>query len=117
AAGWLSYEEAGAILAARRVPALPRSLAARVLSVSWTTGLGDAPPSLLPYLVHPFVVANDRLKSAGWKPRHANEEALLLAGGVPDRSVWPWLTGAGAVTTGAAIGTWLLTRRARRRRA
>jgi nucleoside-diphosphate-sugar epimerase len=114
--GWLSYEEAGALLAARRVPALPMSLAATALSVSWTTGLGDAPPSLLPYLVHPFVVANDRLESAGWKPRHSNEEALLLASGVPDRSLWPWLAGAGAVTTGAAIGTWWLTRRTRRRR-
>jgi nucleoside-diphosphate-sugar epimerase len=114
--GWLSYEEAGALIAARGVPALPVSLAAKALRLSWMTGVGDAPPSLLPYLVHPFVVANDRLKSAGWKPRHSNEEALLLAGGVPDRSVWPWIAGAGAVTTGAAIGTWWLTRHARRRR-
>jgi nucleoside-diphosphate-sugar epimerase len=113
--GWLSYEEAGALLTAQRVPALPHALAARVLNISWMTGLADAPPSLLPYLVHPFVVANDRLKSAGWKPRHSNEEALLVAGGVPDRSLLPWLVGAGAVTTGAAIGTWWLTRRSRRR--
>ena len=27
--------------------------------------------------------------------------------------VLPWLAGAAAVTTGAAIGTWLLTRRRR----
>jgi nucleoside-diphosphate-sugar epimerase len=112
--GWLSYEDAGALLAGRRMPALPLSLAARVLGISWTTGLGDAPPSLLPYLVHPFVVANDRIESAGWKPRHSNEEALLLAGGVPDRALWPWLAGAGAVTTGAAIGAWWLARRRNR---
>ena len=109
--GWLAYEEAGALVPRGRVPALSPALATRVLAASWATGLGDAPPSLLPYLVHPFVVANDRLKSAGWKPRHSNEEALLLATGAPDRSLLPWLAGAGAVSAGAALGTWWLTRR------
>ena len=111
--GWLAYEEAGELRATGRMPALPEELAARVLAVSWATGLGDAPPSLVPYLVHPFVVANDRLKRAGWKPLHSNEEALLLASGAPDRSLVPWLAGAGAVTAGAALGTWWLTRRRR----
>jgi len=111
--GWLAYEEAGEMLPRGRMPALPEELATRVLAWSWATGIGDAPPSVVPYLVHPFVVANDRLKSAGWKPRHSNEEALLLASGVPDRSLLPWLAGAGAVTAGAALGTWWLTRRRR----
>jgi nucleoside-diphosphate-sugar epimerase len=109
--GWLAYEEAGELLASKRMPALPEELATRVLAVGWTTGFGDAPPALVPYLVHPFVVANDRLKSAGWKPLHSNEEALLLASGAPDHSLVPWLAGAGAVTAGAALGTWWLTRR------
>jgi UDP-glucose 4-epimerase len=109
--GWLTHEEAAAMVAGSRMPALPISLATRVLAVGWATGLGDAPPALLPYLLHPFVVANDRLKSAGWKPRHSNDEALLLATGAPDRSLLPWLAGAGAVTAGAALGTWWLTRR------
>jgi nucleoside-diphosphate-sugar epimerase len=112
--GWLAYEEAGALLASGRMPPLPEALARRVLSLSWATGLGDAPPAIVPYLMHPFVVANDRLKSAGWKPHHSNEEALLLATGAPDRSLVPWLAGAGAVTAGAALGTWWLTRRGRR---
>jgi nucleoside-diphosphate-sugar epimerase len=109
--GWLTYEEAGAMVAGSRMPALPVALATRVLAVTWATGLGDAPPALIPYLLHPFVVANDRLERAGWKPHHSNEEALLLATGAPDRSLWPWLAGAGAVTVGAALGTWWLTRR------
>ncbi len=50
--------------------------------------------------MHPWVVANDRLKHAGWKPQHSNDEALLLATGAPDRSLVPWLAGAGAVTAG-----------------
>jgi nucleoside-diphosphate-sugar epimerase len=111
--GWLAYEEAGALLPGGRMPALPEALATRVLSLSWATGLGDAPPAIVPYLMHSFVVANDRLKSAGWKPHHSNDEALLLATGAPDRSVVPWLVGAGAVTAGAALGTWWLTRRGR----
>ena len=109
--GWLTYEEASAMVAGGRVPALPVALATRALALSWASGLGDAPPALVPYLVHPFVVANDRLKRAGWKPHHSNDEALLLATGAPDRSVLPWLAGAGAVAVGAAIGTWWLTRR------
>ena len=109
--GWLAFEDAGALLRSGRMPPLPLKLATRVLAVSWATGLGDAPPAIVPYLMHPWVVANDRLKRAGWKPRHSNEEALLLATDAPDRSLVPWLAGAGAVTTGAAVGTWWLTRR------
>jgi nucleoside-diphosphate-sugar epimerase len=109
--GWLSYEEAGALLPGGRLPALPAALATRVLTISWATGLGDAPPALVPYLTYPFVVANDRLKQAGWKPQHSNDEALLLATGSSQLQLVPLLVGAGAVTAGAALGTWWLTRR------
>lgn len=113
---WLASEEARAMVPGGRlpggpVPALAEGLATRVLTVGWSTGLGDAPPSLVPYLMHPWVVANDRLKSAGWKPAHSNEEALLLGTGAAERSLVPWLAGAGAVTAGVALGTWWLTRR------
>jgi nucleoside-diphosphate-sugar epimerase len=109
--GWLAHDEASALLAGGRFPALTPVLAHRALELTWATGLGDAPPSVLPYLMHPWVVANDRLKSAGWKPVHSNDEALLLASNAPDRSLVPWLAGAGAVSAGAALGTWWLTRR------
>jgi len=112
--GWLAYEEARALLPSGRLPALPPQLASRVLAVSWASGVGDAPPALVPYLMHSFVVANDRLKHAGWKPLHSNEEALLLASGAPDRSLVPWFAAAGAVTAGAVLGTWFLTRRRER---
>jgi hypothetical protein len=56
------------------------------------------------------------LKSAGWKPKHSNDEAILLATTGGEASLWPWIASAAAVTTGAAIGTWWLTRRRRRRR-
>jgi UDP-glucose 4-epimerase len=111
--GWLSFDEATALLPHRRVPGVPYELAERFLAATWSSGLGDAPPSVLPYLVHPWVIANDRLKAAGWKPRHSNDEAILLATPATDRGILPLLAGAGAVTAGLAIGTWWLTRRRR----
>ncbi len=112
--GWLTAEEAAALLPGRRRPGVPYQLAERVLRAAWATGIGDAPPTSLPYFVHPWVVANDRLRAAGWKPGHSNDEAILLATPSDDRAVVPLLVGAGAVTAGIALGTWWLTRRRQR---
>ena len=40
---------------------------------------GSSLPHLDPYVRHPWVVANDRLRSTGWRPLHSNEEALVIA--------------------------------------
>jgi nucleoside-diphosphate-sugar epimerase len=112
--GWLGADEAKALIPGRRPPALPMEVAERVLAAGWNTGLGDAPPSVLPYLVHPWVVANDRLKAAGWKPRHSNDEAILLATSNTDGSLVPLIAGGAAVSAGVALGTWWLTRRRKR---
>ncbi len=113
--GWLTAEEAAALGPRTRLPGVPYELAQRFLAATWASGLGDAPPSTLPYFTHPWVVANDRLSAAGWKPRHSNDEALLLATPVPDHSALPMIAGGAAVTAGLALGTWWLARRARRR--
>jgi hypothetical protein len=89
-------------------------MAERFLALAWMTGLGDAPASVMPYLVHPWVVAGDRLKSAGWKPRYSNEEALLLAPPVNDMNVVPWMAGAAVCTAGSLVGAWLVARGFRR---
>jgi hypothetical protein len=47
-----------------------------VLRLSWRAGLGDVPPGVVPYLMYPWVVTNDRLRAIGWTPRHTNEEAI-----------------------------------------
>jgi nucleoside-diphosphate-sugar epimerase len=112
--GWLSHDDALALAARRQLPGLPYEAAERFLGAMWATGLGDAPPSVLPYLVHPWVVANDRLKVAGWTPRHTNEEAILLASPAEQRAL-PWAAAVGAVLAGAGATTWWLTRRHRRR--
>ncbi len=113
--GWLGHEEALAVAPHRRPPAVPEEVAERALRALWATGVGDAPPSVLPYLVHSWVIANDRLKAHGWAPKHTNEEAILLAGD-PEarRRPLPWIAAVAALLTGAGGATWWLTRRRRR---
>jgi nucleoside-diphosphate-sugar epimerase len=108
--GWLTHEDAMAIVGRRQLPGLPYEAAQRILSVLWATGLGDAPPSVLPYFVHPWVVANDRIKLAGWQPRHTNEEAILLASPVESNAL-PWAAAVGALLTGMGAATWWLGHR------
>jgi UDP-glucose 4-epimerase len=115
--GWLSADDARALLPRSLLPALPAELLERVLARLWAIGLGDVPPNVVPYLVHPWVVANDRLHAAGWRPRHTNEEAIIE--GVdslppPSHAVRYAAGTALAATLGTAAG--LLIRRRRRGR-
>jgi UDP-glucose 4-epimerase len=98
--GWMSEEEAEALTAGP----LPARMWRRV-------GLRrpDVPPDLMPYLLHPWVVANDRLRAAGWTPRYTSEEAFVVGAGVPG---WQSLSlgrrqaialGGGAAALGGAI--------------
>ena len=79
--GWMSEDEARALSAGPgRLPLrLPRPLPRRAQRL-----LGpDVPGELLPYLLHPWVVANDRLRAEGWAPRYSSEEAFVAGAGVP----------------------------------
>ena len=62
-----------------RVPAVPQEVLERALRRTWATGMGDIPPGVVPYLVHPWVIANDKLKGVGWTPSRTNEEAISEA--------------------------------------
>ena len=73
--GWMSEEEAKALSAGSLRLRLPPRLR------HW---LGpDVPTDVLPYLLHPWVVANDRLRAEGWTPRYSSEEAFVAGAGVP----------------------------------
>ncbi len=104
--GWLDHDQA---------PPLPSGLLERVLRVTWDIGIGDVPPGVLPYLVHPLVIANDRLRALGWVPRHDNEQAVVdgLDSFGPRRSK-VWFALGGGAGAGAAATAWLLGRRWRR---
>jgi len=111
---WLTHEDVAGLVPNRLVPPLPYEAAGRLLAVLWAGGLGDAPPSVLPYLVHPWVIANDRLRAAGWVPRHTNEEAILLGSGTASgHGALPWAAAVAALLSGAAGATWLATRHRR----
>jgi hypothetical protein len=114
--GWMSEEEAQALTAGLLRVRLPRRLQRRVPLLA-----PDVPADVRPYLVHPWVVANDRLRAAGWTPRYSSEEAFVADAGVPR---WQSLSlgrrqaiglgaGAGAVAAAAAGAVALYRRRAR----
>jgi len=115
--GWLSRDELRALLGRKVQPAVGPELMERALRRLFTAGLVDVPPSEVPYLVHPWVVAIDRLRAAGWAPRHTNEETILACVGDRERgsagkAVAAAAAGAGVATTGLVIAG-LLRRRKR----
>ena len=117
--GWLDPAAVRELLPRSAAPALPAGLVERLLERSWAIGLGDVPPGVVPYLQHPWVVANDRLKAIGWQPRRTNEEAVRAGvealGPAPRRGAFVGIVLAGIVSAG--LGAWLLRRRRGARRA
>jgi nucleoside-diphosphate-sugar epimerase len=97
---------------------LPEPAATRVATWRWQLGLAPAPPELIPFVTHPWVVANDRLRAAGWVPGSTNEEAYVAA-----FRAGPWATlsprrrqelslgAAGAGIAGLALGAVVAVRR------
>src|SRR5262249_42795004 len=74
--GWIPGEEVRALAGGPRVR-LPERVGARLTTLRWRLGRAPTPPGLLPYVTHPWVVANDRLRAAGWEPTYSNEEAFV----------------------------------------
>jgi nucleoside-diphosphate-sugar epimerase len=118
--GWLRAAELAALSSTPRLR-VPQPVVDRVARLRWRLRLARAPPGVQPYARHPWVVANDRLKAAGWRATSTNEEAFVA--GTP---AGPWATlsprrrqelalGASAVVVGgaAAGAVTLLRRRAR----
>lgn len=95
--------------------------AARLLSaIRFRLGFTRTPPGILPYVTHPWVVANDRIKALGWEPTNSNEEAYVAghdAGPLGNlnakRRQMLALGATAAVIVGGAVGIALLIRRSR----
>ena len=66
--GWLDADEARALIGRPAAPALPAEVLERWLRRTWDLGMGDVPAGVVPYLVHPWVIGNERLRAAGWVP-------------------------------------------------
>ena len=59
------------------------------------------PAEALPYLTHPWVIANDRLRTEGWAPRHTNEETLIETVAALTK---PFPKGRAAIAAGVVAG-------------
>lgn len=118
--GWVADETARALAGGAARLALPERLARPLQAVARGLGLGRPWPGVEPYRRHPWVVANDRLKAAGWRPVHSNEEAYVLSGEgakpvlTPRRRQEVALAAAAVGLAGAAVGVIALVRRSRR---
>ncbi len=77
ASGWLDAGDAEQLACPAVLPPLPPAVLGRVLEAGWRSGFAEIPPAVVPYLCDPWVVANDRLRAAGWRPRHSNESVLV----------------------------------------
>lgn len=118
--GWISGDTVRSLAGGPPRVRLPERLALRVAGMRWRWGLAPTPPALLPYTVHPWVVANDRLRAEGWHPTLSNEEAYVGA-----HRAGPWATlsprrrqeialgTAGAAVAGVVGGAVVLLRRRR----
>lgn len=80
--GWLSAEQVAALEGPAPRLRLPHWLTDFAARLPWRLKLRRTPPGIMPYTIHPWVVANDRLRSLGWSPTHSNEEAYV-AGHAP----------------------------------
>jgi nucleoside-diphosphate-sugar epimerase len=120
--GWVDGETARALAGGTPRVRLPERVALRLAGLRWRWGMAATPPALLPYTVHPWVVANDRLKADGWSPTASNEEAIVAS-----HQAGPWATlsprrrqelalaASGLVLAGAVTGVVALIRRRARR--
>lgn len=120
--GWLTPTQRRALDPVPRVR-LPEPIALKVAGWRWRAGLAAAPPGVLPYVRHPWVVANDRLVATGWEASSSNEEAYVAGHAAsPIEQISPRrrqelalgvTAAAGAVAVAVGVAAW---RRRRRRR-
>ena len=120
--GWLEQEQVEEISGLRRLE-LPASLTLGTAQRLHRIGIAPAPINDLQYLVYPWVVDCEALRSAGWRPAYDNAAALravmtaralhrAAARRIPRKEAT--ITAAGA--TVAVLGTAAIVRAARRRR-
>jgi nucleoside-diphosphate-sugar epimerase len=121
--GWIPPERLRELAPPASRVRLPPAVAARIAQWRWRLGHTPTPPEVLPYTVHPWVVANDRLVAAGWEPASTNEEAFVagvragpLADMTPRRRQELALGLSAAVLVAIVGGVAAVIVRARRRR-
>ncbi len=84
--GWIGPEAFRELSGGLQVR-VPIAVSDRLLRAGRRFGVGSTPPGIEPYVRHSWVVANDRLRLAGWTPVFSNEEAYVLGTPPPPWSV------------------------------
>lgn len=122
--GWVPGETVRALAGGGPRLRVPEPIATRFAAWRWRRRLAPTPPGLVPYTQHPWVVSNDKLVAAGWKPEFTNEEAYVVG---HEASPWADLSprrrqelalgiSAGAAVAAVVGGIVALRRRSRRAR-
>jgi UDP-glucose 4-epimerase len=104
---------------------LPARLAHAVAAWTWQLWRSGVPVEARAYATHPWVIAPDRLKAAGWTPHYSSEEALVATdmrvhwddlppGRRQNYNLLLAIGGAAAVGGGIAAGVAAWRRRRRR---
>lgn len=70
-------EQARALAGGVAKLSVPERLGGRLSSIGWHLWRQGVPAEAQAYATHPWVVAPDRLKAAGWVPEYTSEEALV----------------------------------------
>ncbi len=113
-----------ALAGARPRVRLPERVAEVWNSVRWRFQRGPIPPGLRRYTRSPWLVANDRLRAAGWRPTVTNEQAYVEG---TEARWWTMITpkrrqelalgGFAGLAAVVGVAVVWVTRRVRRRRA
>lgn len=74
-ADWCAWSEVAAAIGKRRI-GLSEPAAFALQERLWSSGLGEVPPGLLHYVMHPWVVSADKLAAAGFTCERSSREAL-----------------------------------------
>jgi len=75
--GWVPGDTVRALAGARPRLRMPAVVATRLAVLRWRFQRGPIPPGMLPFAAQPWLIANDRLKAAGWRPRRTSEQAYV----------------------------------------
>lgn len=75
--GWIAGERVRALAGAVPRLKLPDRVSEVVNKLRWRFQRGPIPPGLRSYTRSPWLIANDRLKAAGWRPSVTNEQAFV----------------------------------------
>jgi nucleoside-diphosphate-sugar epimerase len=117
--GWVAGDTVRRLDGRTSTLSFPRPVARSLARLRWRFQRGPIPAGLEPLTLHPWLVANDRLKAAGWRPRYTNEQAFVAGTQArwwtmltPKRKQELALGGVGLLVTTATAGSVAGLRRA-----